>query len=288
MHAAGATSGERHVDRRVRGTRRRRRLHDHERAQTSRSRAGHARARVRPLQRWAAGRRVLGIQQHERARRDDPESATGTSSRRANANAKPADESSSGAARSVRSTTHFDASAGNLVWTLSGKTATGLGQGSKACNPTIELRKVTVPADDPGVFQLRINNTVVATGGNGTTSGQLRIGHRRGHRERDGRARHEPRRLRLEGRVHANGTVDVSVAGHEGRRHGGAGRHRRLHLHEHAQGQRRRNRRRRRPTHAARRRPAAGAADAARPSSAARPRRDKVGRARRSSPSEGG
>ena len=71
--------------------------------------------------------------------------------------------------------TAFEASAGNLVWALSGETATA-GQGSKACNPTIELRKVTVPADDPGVFQLRINNTVVATGGNGTTSGQLRTG----------------------------------------------------------------------------------------------------------------
>ena len=47
---------------------------------------------------------------------------------------------------------------------------------SPACNPTLELRKVTFPADDPGNFQLRINNAVVATGGNGTTTGPLRIG----------------------------------------------------------------------------------------------------------------
>ena len=85
----------------------------------------------------------------------------------------PADESSSGSARSACSTTPFEAAAGNLVWSLSGKTATA-GRGSKACNPTVELRKVIVPADDPGVFQLRINSTVVATGGNGTTSGPLR------------------------------------------------------------------------------------------------------------------
>ena len=45
-----------------------------------------------------------------------------------------------------------------------------------ACNPTLELRKVTFPADDPGKFQLKINNAVVAEGGNGTTTGPLRIG----------------------------------------------------------------------------------------------------------------
>lgn len=68
--------------------------------------------------------------------------------------------------------TPFD---GTLAWTLSGTTVTASAR-SPACTPTIELRKVTVPADDPGVFRLRINHTVVATGGNATTSGPLRTG----------------------------------------------------------------------------------------------------------------
>ena len=71
--------------------------------------------------------------------------------------------------------TPFDASRGSLVWSLSGIKRTA-SEGSPACNPTVELKKVTIPADDPGVFQLRINNAVVATGGNGTTSGPLRTG----------------------------------------------------------------------------------------------------------------
>jgi len=71
--------------------------------------------------------------------------------------------------------TPFDASGDALVWTLSGRTATA-GADSRACNPTVEVRKVTIPADDPGRFQLRINGAVVATGGNGTTTGPLRTG----------------------------------------------------------------------------------------------------------------
>jgi len=70
--------------------------------------------------------------------------------------------------------TPFDSSK-KLVWTLSGKTATAGGD-SKACNPTVELRKVTIPGDDPGRFQLRINGAIVAEGGNGTTSGPRRTG----------------------------------------------------------------------------------------------------------------
>ena len=71
--------------------------------------------------------------------------------------------------------TAFEAGSDPLVWTLAGKTASA-SSSSTACNPTVELRKVTVPADDPGVFQLRINGAIVATGGNGTTSGALRTG----------------------------------------------------------------------------------------------------------------
>src|SRR4029078_12516248 len=47
---------------------------------------------------------------------------------------------------------------------------------SPSCNPTLELRKVTFPAGAPGKSQLKINNAVVAEGGNGTTTGPLRIG----------------------------------------------------------------------------------------------------------------
>ena len=71
--------------------------------------------------------------------------------------------------------TPFQAESVTLVWSLLGRTATA-SDDSPACNPTVELRKVSVPADDPGVFQLRINGAVVATGGNGTTSGPLRTG----------------------------------------------------------------------------------------------------------------
>ena len=92
----------------------------------------------------------------------------------------------------------------------------------RACNPTVELRKVTVPADDPGVFQLRINGAIVATGGNGTTSGPS---------PGPGSARAlVSETVDLQGTTLAdydsrvectrNGTVEVSVAGDEGRRRG--------------------------------------------------------------------
>ena len=71
--------------------------------------------------------------------------------------------------------TPFQAGDGTLTWTLSERTAKANAD-SPACNPTLELRKVTFPADDPGKFQLKINNAVVAEGGNGTTTGPLRIG----------------------------------------------------------------------------------------------------------------
>jgi uncharacterized repeat protein (TIGR01451 family) len=74
-------------------------------------------------------------------------------------------------------TTNFDASGVNsLTWHLTGGTATA-SAGSESCNSTtIEVRKVTVPANDPGRFTLLVNNAPVATGGHGTTSGHLAIG----------------------------------------------------------------------------------------------------------------
>ena len=71
--------------------------------------------------------------------------------------------------------TPFEPASTTLVWNLSGRTATA-SSSSERCSSTIELRKVVVPSTDPGVFQLRLNNTVVATGGDGTTTGALLVG----------------------------------------------------------------------------------------------------------------
>jgi uncharacterized repeat protein (TIGR01451 family) len=71
--------------------------------------------------------------------------------------------------------TAFEASSTTLVWTLTGRTATAAAD-SPRCTATIELRKAVLPAEDPGVFQLRLNNTVVATGGDGTTTGPITVG----------------------------------------------------------------------------------------------------------------
>ena len=62
-----------------------------------------------------------------------------------------------------------------LTWTVGGATA-ATGASSPHCTPTVELRKVTEPADDPGVFNLRVNERVLATGGNGTTTGPVTVG----------------------------------------------------------------------------------------------------------------
>ncbi len=71
--------------------------------------------------------------------------------------------------------TPFESEDAPLVWHLAGHDPAASAT-SPACNPTVELRKVTIPAGDPGVFQLRIEGAIVATGGNGTTSGPLRTG----------------------------------------------------------------------------------------------------------------
>jgi uncharacterized repeat protein (TIGR01451 family) len=65
--------------------------------------------------------------------------------------------------------------AATLVWHLDGKTATASST-SPHCTATVELRKVTVPADDPGVFNLLIQGKVYATGPNGTTTGPVTVG----------------------------------------------------------------------------------------------------------------
>jgi Domain of unknown function DUF11/Prealbumin-like fold domain len=62
-----------------------------------------------------------------------------------------------------------------LTWRLGNKTVTASSASSR-CTASLELRKVTVPANDPGVFNLLINGATVITGPNGTTTGALTVG----------------------------------------------------------------------------------------------------------------
>ena len=185
--------------------------------------------------------------------------------------------------------TPFQAGDGTLTWTLSERTAKANAD-SPACNPTLELRKVTFPADDPGKFQLKINNAVVAEGGNGTTTGPLRIGIGEGtvsetagpgtsladydsrvECTRNGKVDVSAQGTKVDGKV---GRGDLVVCTFTNTRKGtpepptpkpaGA---RPTHRH-----------RRTRPTRR-RRQPAAGAAASARPAAAPRPGRDEVRRA---------
>jgi uncharacterized protein DUF11/prealbumin domain-containing protein len=71
--------------------------------------------------------------------------------------------------------TTFESSSGELVWHLGADTATASAT-SPPCAASLELRKVVSPASDPGVFDLNLNGTVVASGGNGTTTGPLLVG----------------------------------------------------------------------------------------------------------------
>ena len=71
--------------------------------------------------------------------------------------------------------TPFQAGAATLQWTLSGETSTA-SSSSPRCTATVELRKVVVPPSDPGLFDLRINDRLVASGGNGTTTGPVVVG----------------------------------------------------------------------------------------------------------------
>jgi uncharacterized repeat protein (TIGR01451 family) len=65
--------------------------------------------------------------------------------------------------------------AATLAWTV-GKKTVAADSGSTRCTATLELRKETVPADDPGLFNLLVNNQLLAVGGNGTTTGPVTVG----------------------------------------------------------------------------------------------------------------
>ena len=62
-----------------------------------------------------------------------------------------------------------------LSWKLGNKTVTASSTSSR-CTATLELKKVTVPANDPGVFNLQVNGSTIITGPNGTTTGPLTVG----------------------------------------------------------------------------------------------------------------
>jgi hypothetical protein len=62
-----------------------------------------------------------------------------------------------------------------LTWTLAGQSASA-SSSSPHCTSSIQLRKVVVPAGDPGVFNLVLNGRVLATGGDGTNAGPYTIG----------------------------------------------------------------------------------------------------------------
>jgi uncharacterized protein DUF11/prealbumin domain-containing protein len=67
------------------------------------------------------------------------------------------------------------AGATTLAWRVGNKTVTA-SAGSTRCTATLELRKVTVPANDPGLFNLQVNGQLWAVGGNGTTTGPVTVG----------------------------------------------------------------------------------------------------------------
>jgi hypothetical protein len=70
--------------------------------------------------------------------------------------------------------TPFDGAA-TLTWTVADRSATA-SSSSDRCTATLELRKVTVPSSDPGIFNLLVDGAVLATGGNGTTTGPITVG----------------------------------------------------------------------------------------------------------------
>ena len=181
------------------------RVHHHQHGQGAGA-AGQARARMRRLQGRCTRRRVWGYDNESGSPAVVPLGGTSSGRRTISRPSRPTRKVSQECSRSGRQVgvfrTEFEAGSGNLVWHLTGKNATA-NAGSPRCTATLELRKVVVPASDPGEFKLLINDDVVATGKGAFTTGSEDRWRRRGVRPRDGRGEHEPRRLRLQCRVHA-------------------------------------------------------------------------------------
>ena len=131
--------------------------------------------------------------------------------------------------------TPFEAESTNLVWSLSGRTATA-SSGSPRCTATVQLRKVVVPASDPGVFQLRLNGEVVATGGNGTTTEPITVGTGEGTVSETAVPGTSLADYDSSVECTRNGTVEVSVPGTKVDGAVARGRRRRLHVHESQEG----------------------------------------------------
>ena len=108
--------------------------------------------------------------------------------------------------------TPFEADGGTLTWELAGTKATASGD-SRRCTATIELRKVVVPASDPGRFDLRLNGAVVASGGDGTTTGQLIVGAGEGRVSETAAAGTDLADYESSVECTRNGTVAISVPG---------------------------------------------------------------------------
>ena len=134
------------------------RLHDHEQREAAGPRAS-PRARMRPLQ----GRRpptspYWGYRNgsDDRGARSRP-GARRTTSRPSRRTAVSPTCSSPGATRRLPDARSRPASGHAHVDAVRRARATANAD-SPACNPTLELRKVVVPADDPGDFELKIND----------------------------------------------------------------------------------------------------------------------------------
>ena len=89
--------------------------------------------------------------------------------------------------------------AASLAWTVGNRTVQA-NSASTRCSATLVLNKVSVPANDPGFFNLQINGQTWAIGGNGTTTGPITVGVGEGPSAK--RPALEPLcRLRLDGHV---------------------------------------------------------------------------------------
>ena len=121
-----------------------------------------------------------------------------------------------------------------LTWKLAGQTVTA-DRSSPRCTATIELRKATVPADDPGTFNLLLNGRVVATGGNGTTTGPMIVGVGEGTVSETGAARTDLGDYDSRIDCTRSGKPCAEGRRHEGRRRDRQGRRGRMHVHEHTE-----------------------------------------------------